>query len=73
MGRCFEHTGHADTHVNVQDLMHAIAIRTKTPKNNKGVLACIGVTFGKNNFKKRIKICSTRNRLTKILRASAFE
>lgn len=41
MGRSFEHTVHADTHVNVQDLMYAIAIRTKTPKNNKVVVACI--------------------------------
>jgi hypothetical protein len=73
MGRCFEHTVHADTHVNVQDLMHAIAVRTKTPKNNKGVVACICVTLGKNTFKKRIKKISTRNLLTETLPASAFE
>jgi hypothetical protein len=52
MGRSFEHTVHADTHVNVKDLMYAIAIRTKTktPKNNKAVVACICATFGKNKF-----------------------
>jgi hypothetical protein len=50
MRSCFEHTVHADTHVNVQHLMHAIAIRTKTPKNNKGVEACKCVRFGKSKF-----------------------
>jgi hypothetical protein len=53
--------------------MHAIAIRTKTPKNNKGVVACKCVKFGKNKFKKRFKKISTRNLLTKTLPASAFE